>query len=281
VLIQISQGQVDLVLLPESSGKLWGRSMVEIEVAKGSQVIDDGGTYDWRDRKRKLSGKLIKKLRLVENVPGNAGKLDREFIIESHHHYYGRPWVEGRYIFELLVNEGLKPHHKVLDVGCGSGRLGIHLLRYLEPGHYFGIDVHRKSLEAFAEYEIFLHGLEEKNARLLWTDAFAADHFGVEFDWAIDIATTLHFAPPVLSQAFERIAKPLASGGIMLVCHPSPHLPPEELTAFGLKLEKSEKQKCEKLEGHDFEPYLDYIVLRKLRSDQDLSRISRSVEMAR
>ncbi len=210
-----------------------------------------------------MSGKIIKKIRLVENASCTPGTLDGEFLIESHHNHYGHPWLGGRYVFDFLVHEGLRPCHKVLDVGCGSGRIGIHLLRYLDPGHYFGIDVHRKSLEAFAKYEMFLHGLEDRGARLLWNGSFDAEHFGVEFDWVLDVATTLHLSPREVVEAFTKITKTLAPGGILVVGHPRPDLALNDLAKFGLVKERAERLRCEKLEGHDFQSSVDFIFFRK------------------
>jgi len=36
---------------------------------------------------------------------------------------------------------GLKPHERVLDVGCGTGRMGRPLTKYLTSGSYDGIDI--------------------------------------------------------------------------------------------------------------------------------------------
>ena len=41
---------------------------------------------------------------------------------------------------EILIAAGLKPHHHVVDVGCGSGRLAMALSPYLK-GTYLGTDV--------------------------------------------------------------------------------------------------------------------------------------------
>ena len=46
----------------------------------------------------------------------------------------------GRLGFTVLLQEGLRPSSRVLDVGCGALRLGYWLLRFLDPGRYFGID---------------------------------------------------------------------------------------------------------------------------------------------
>jgi hypothetical protein len=46
----------------------------------------------------------------------------------------------GRMMFEVLLREGLAPSSRVLDVGCGALRLGYWVMRFLDPGCYFGIE---------------------------------------------------------------------------------------------------------------------------------------------
>ena len=50
---------------------------------------------------------------------------------------------EGRRVAALCVAEaGLKPHHKILDIGSGMGRLAVALTEILdENGAYEGFDV--------------------------------------------------------------------------------------------------------------------------------------------
>ena len=43
-------------------------------------------------------------------------------------------------VFNLLTCAGLRQHHKVLDIGCGSLRNGRLLIPYLNRGKYYGIE---------------------------------------------------------------------------------------------------------------------------------------------
>src|ERR1041385_3836368 len=42
--------------------------------------------------------------------------------------------------FNLLTTLGLRQHHSLLDVGCGSLRIGRLLIPYLNRGKYFGVE---------------------------------------------------------------------------------------------------------------------------------------------
>jgi hypothetical protein len=43
--------------------------------------------------------------------------------------------------FALATQNGLRPEHVCIDYGCGSLRVGRYLIGYLEPGHYWGLDI--------------------------------------------------------------------------------------------------------------------------------------------
>jgi len=47
----------------------------------------------------------------------------------------------GQMQFDYLVAHGLRPEHRMLEIGCGNLRAGRLFIDYLEAGHYYGIDI--------------------------------------------------------------------------------------------------------------------------------------------
>jgi len=56
--------------------------------------------------------------------------------------------------FNLLTTLGLRQHHSLLDVGCGSLRIGRLLIPYLNRGKYFGVEPNNWLVEAGIEHEL-------------------------------------------------------------------------------------------------------------------------------
>jgi SAM-dependent methyltransferase len=56
-------------------------------------------------------------------------------------------------VFNLLTSIGLRQHHRLLDVGCGSLRAGRLLIPYLGRGNYFGIEPNRWLVEEGVKHE--------------------------------------------------------------------------------------------------------------------------------
>jgi ubiquinone/menaquinone biosynthesis C-methylase UbiE len=54
----------------------------------------------------------------------------------------------GRKELAILVMEGLQPEHRLLDMGCGSGRLAVHAVAFLGAGSYIGTDISPSMLAA-------------------------------------------------------------------------------------------------------------------------------------
>ena len=124
----------------------------------------------------------------------------------------GGSWEEiGRLQHEFLIRRGLLPHHRMLDIGCGTLRGGRHFIRSLDSGHYTGMDISPKAI-AHAKLLVQEEGLAEKNPRLLVSEkkdlkfeAFA----GETFDFLLAQSVFTHLMPEHLEECFTHL------GGMM------------------------------------------------------------------
>jgi SAM-dependent methyltransferase len=109
------------------------------------------------------------------------GLTPSEIAAGFHRSFVGGLWEEiGRWQLEFLKEQGLAPHHLLLDAGCGALRGGIHLVPYLYDGHYYGFDINASLIEA-GRLELANTAIT-KTPHLLVDDGFNASRFGVRFD---------------------------------------------------------------------------------------------------
>jgi SAM-dependent methyltransferase len=133
--------------------------------------------------------------------------------MEWYEYAVGGMWDEmGELQRDFLIGQGLRPEHYLLDVGCGSLRGGVKLLPYLEPGHYYGIDISADLLGA-AELVIDRHGLRDRRPTLMQTDTFAVEPLGRSFDFAIAQSVFTHIPLNSIIMAVMRVERVLAPGG--------------------------------------------------------------------
>ena len=60
----------------------------------------------------------------------------------------GDPSESGRQTFDLLVSRyHIDPGDVCVEYGCGTLRVGRHAIAYLEPGHYWGLDIAQSFLD--------------------------------------------------------------------------------------------------------------------------------------
>lgn len=128
----------------------------------------------------------------------------------SHRGAVGGMWDEiGRLQFHFLQAEGLRPHHRLLDIGCGSLRGGVHFARYLHKGNYFGIDANPRLITA-GQKELAAAGIPDR-ATLRVSDDFNMD-FGVPFDFALAHSLFTHLPFNSIQLCLIKIDNILAPG---------------------------------------------------------------------
>src|SRR5687768_14538688 len=80
----------------------------------------------------------------TEATPRTSGlALDLQPGDDHYRAYVGPPRdydLISAMVFNLLTSIGLRQHHRVLDIGCGSLRVGRLLIPYLNEGLYVGVE---------------------------------------------------------------------------------------------------------------------------------------------
>lgn len=66
----------------------------------------------------------------------------------------------------------LEPHHRLLDFGCGTLRTGKHLIDYLEPGRYVGVDISRGAVDYARDLITRKESLSRKAPRVELVEPF-------------------------------------------------------------------------------------------------------------
>lgn len=130
----------------------------------------------------------------------------------------------GDELKELLVRFGLRPDHRVLDIGSGVGRVAIPLTRYLDSaGTYDGFDVVRRAV-AWCRRNITrrhpnfrFHHVKVRNTEYRGSGASASvfrfPFAGASFDFAFATSLFTHLVLAETRQYLQESARVLAPGG--------------------------------------------------------------------
>lgn len=151
------------------------------------------------------------------NVYRDKKKVHASIDQGEHREVIGGLWEEmGQWQLNLLRREGLKPDHYLLDVGCGSLRGGVKFIDYLDPHHYFGLDVHDELLDAGYEGELAPLGLTEKLDRdaLIATETFDVSAFSRPFDYAIAQSVFTHISLNQIRRCLIQLSNIMRDGGV-------------------------------------------------------------------
>jgi hypothetical protein len=113
----------------------------------------------------------------------------------AHRELIGGLWDEiGDLQLEFLKSNGLRRDSRLLDIGCGSLRLGVRAVDFLDPARYWGTDLYQSLLDAGYDREVVPAGLAEKlpRAHLVTDGDFAFPNIPREIDFAIAQSVFTH-----------------------------------------------------------------------------------------
>jgi SAM-dependent methyltransferase len=143
-------------------------------------------------------------------------QVARKVAAGHHRTMVGGLWDKmGKLQLEYLVGRGLKPHHLLLDLGCGALRGGVCFVSYLEIGHYYGVDLNQPLLDAGYDQEIVPAGLAERLPRenLFCFGDFQVARIGKKFEYVIAQSVFTHIRIDRIRECLTRVAKAVRPGG--------------------------------------------------------------------
>ncbi len=119
----------------------------------------------------------------------------------------------------LLLALGMREHHRLADVGCGSLRAGRLLIPYLAPGNYYGVEPNRWLVEEGIAKELGPSAVELKRPNFAYNDDFDLSGFGTEFDYVLAQSIFSHTFADLTAQAFGAIRAALAPEGMLVATY--------------------------------------------------------------
>jgi SAM-dependent methyltransferase len=132
----------------------------------------------------------------------------------GHRSAVGGMWDElGKLQFNFMVDQGLRAHHRLLDMGCGNLRGGVHFVRYLEPGHYVGVDSSAERLTE-GKFELESAGLLEKQPLLVQRGDFDVAGLGFTYDFVLAQSVFTHLTLNSIMRCVAAIGAVLKPGGM-------------------------------------------------------------------
>ena len=158
-------------------------------------------------------------------VPVSVKRTVRRHVPSRYYRYFDPEWhrrtigyVEeweqhGQAQFDYLKAQGLEPHHSFLDIGCGPLRGGVHFIRYLDTGNYYGVEKNEAVLETAREVELPRYDLVGKQPTLRADEWFEFEALGRSFDYAWAQSVFTHLPVNSIIRCLMNVDKVLVDGG--------------------------------------------------------------------
>lgn len=118
-------------------------------------------------------------------------------------------------VFNLLTCAGLRQHHSVIDVGCGSLRVGRLLIPYLNAGNYIGIEPNRWLVKDGILNEVGEDMIKIKKPRFSFCDHLKEFKIPLNSDYAVAQSIFSHCSKRLIKDWLVQISRHLNEAGVL------------------------------------------------------------------
>ncbi|MGH7782070.1 MAG: class I SAM-dependent methyltransferase [Candidatus Binataceae bacterium] len=166
-------------------------------------------------------------VRKIENAPENkdhgAATIEEVRKLEpgARHYraYVGSPKaydVSAATQFTLMAALGLREHHTLLDIGCGSLCAGRLFIPYLLPGGYYGIEPQAWLVEDGLHFEVGEELRRLKRPSFRYADDFSLTSFNALFDFMLAQSVLTHVSQTQLDRCLSQAKLALKPEGLFV-----------------------------------------------------------------
>lgn len=139
------------------------------------------------------------------------GFYDKALAAGRHRDIVGGRWDEtGRIQMQILQQAGLEPHHRLVDIGAGSLRLGCKAVPFLDAGHYWATDASLALMQRGRAVELPDPSRLPPD-HLIEDAAFALPGLPADMDFAIAFGVFTHLPETTVARALASLRPRLAS----------------------------------------------------------------------
>jgi hypothetical protein len=125
----------------------------------------------------------------------------------------------GREQLIYLLQAGLTPGSKLVDLGCGVLRAGYWLIHFLDPGCYCGIEPHAGRLQMGTTTILEPEVLAAKRPRFDGNPRFDTSVFGEKFDFFLAYSIWTHAAKPHIQAMLDGFLRESSADGVFLATY--------------------------------------------------------------
>ena len=119
--------------------------------------------------------------------------------------------------FNLLTTLGLRQHHSLLDIGCGSLRIGRLLIPYLNRGKYFGVEPNEWLVNEGIRQELGETLLQIKRPTFFLSDSpETIAQSTIAFDFALAQSIFSHCGLDLIKGWLSAISRSVAQDGVLV-----------------------------------------------------------------
>jgi SAM-dependent methyltransferase len=124
-------------------------------------------------------------------------------------------WLKhGQLQFDYLIEQGLRPRDRMLEIGCGNLRAGRLFIDYLDTGNYFGLDISPEILLG-AQRTVTEFGLQAKLPYLLVVSDLSFSFLPSSYFTVVHAHSVFSHSPiDVISQCMANVGRVMAPGAV-------------------------------------------------------------------